>query len=246
MLCPSALARSRNRSDSITPSASRPTRRCGAPPRIVTAKHGTSATTITETFSYTITDKDGDPVTRTVTFGVSDSGITNPAATSASVDEDNIATVTGNAGGPGDLAAQVTTGTISYTKGADAITSVTLSAAATGFTKLDGVTAVNTYFDAGTRTLIGYGGADQNDVVFKIALGALGQANTGYTVTLLQAVKHPTGDNPATPGVNESTEDDLTVNVTATITDADNSTNTASFTVTLDDDSPVVVHKANF
>ncbi|WP_018425580.1 DUF5801 repeats-in-toxin domain-containing protein, partial [Hoeflea sp. 108] len=202
----------------------------------------------TETFSYTVTDKDGDAVTKQVTFGVTDTGVTNVAATNASVDEDDIAGANGNAGGPGDLASPVPSGTISYTLGADGGSgvSVSLSAAAVGFTKLDG-TAINTFWDAANKVLIGYGGSNQSDVVFKVSLSAIGtlanSANSAsYNVELVQPVKHPGTDNPSTSGVTETAfEDDLSISITATVKDGDGSTATTGFTVTIDDDTPVAV-----
>ena len=195
----------------------------------------------TETFSYTVTDKDGDTVTKQVTFGVTDTGVTNVSATNASVDEDNIAGAVGNAGGPGDLATPVPSGTISYTLGADggSNVAVSLSAAAVGFTKLDG-TAINTIWDAANKVLIGYGGANQSDVVFKISLSAIGTAansanSATYNVELVQPVKHPGQD----------TEDDLSISVTATVKDGDGSTATTGFTVTIDDDTPVAANDSN-
>ncbi|MCX8571644.1 DUF5801 repeats-in-toxin domain-containing protein [Aminobacter sp. MET-1] len=200
----------------------------------------------TETFSYTVTDKDGDAVTKQVTFGVTDTGVTNVSATSASVDEDNIAGVGGIPGGPGDLAAPVPSGTISYTLGADGGSgvSVSLSAATVGFTKLDG-TPINTIWDAANKVLIGYGGSNQSDVVFKVSLSAIGtlanSANSAsYTVELVQPVKHPGHDDPSTSGVTETAfEDDLSISITATVKDGDGSTATTGFTVTIDDDTPL-------
>ncbi|MCA0278190.1 MAG: DUF5801 domain-containing protein [Proteobacteria bacterium] len=200
----------------------------------------------TETFSYTVTDKDGDAVTKQVTFGVTDTGVTNVSATSASVDEDNIAGVGGIPGGPGDLTTPVPSGTISYTLGADGGSgvSVSLSAATVGFTKLDG-TAINTFWDGANKVLIGYGGSNQSDVVFKVSLSAIGtlanSANSAsYTVELVQPVKHPGHDDPSTSGVTETAfEDDLSISITATVKDGDGSTATTGFTVTIDDDTPV-------
>ena len=202
----------------------------------------------TETFSYTVTDKDGDAVTKQVTFGVTDTGVNNVRATNASVDEDDIAGAHGNAGGPGDLVTPVPSGTISYTLGADggSNVAVSLSAAAIGFTKLDG-TAINTFWDAANKVLIGYGGSNQSDVVFKVSLSAIGtlanSANSAsYNVELVQPVKHPGTDNPSTSGVTETAfEDDLSISITATVKDGDGSTATTGFTVTIDDDTPVAV-----
>ncbi|TPM43015.1 type I secretion C-terminal target domain-containing protein, partial [Mesorhizobium sp. B2-3-2] len=197
----------------------------------------TSASTVTETFSYTVSDKDGDTVTRQVTFGVSDTGITNVAASqNLVVDEDDIVAAGGNAGGPGDDA-PVTGGHISYTLGADALSSVALSVASTGLIKLDG-TAVSTSWDAASHTLTGYGSSIA-DVVFTITLSNITATGADYTVALNQPVSHPVHDDAATAAVETAFEDNLGFTVTATVTDADNSTGTTSFTVAIDDDVPV-------
>ncbi|MBZ9922403.1 cadherin-like domain-containing protein, partial [Mesorhizobium sp. BR1-1-7] len=197
----------------------------------------TSASTVTETFSYTVSDKDGDTVTRQVTFGVSDTGITNVAASqNLVVDEDDIVAAGGNAGGPGDDA-PVTGGHISYTLGADALSSVALSVASTGLIKLDG-TAVSTSWDAASHTLTGYGSSIA-DVVFTITLSNITATGADYTVALNQPVSHPVHDDAATAAVETAFEDNLGFTVTATVTDADNSTGTTSFTVAIDDDTPL-------
>ncbi|TPL80001.1 type I secretion C-terminal target domain-containing protein, partial [Mesorhizobium sp. B2-3-13] len=199
----------------------------------------TSATTVTETFSYTVSDKDGDTVTRQVTFGVSDSGITNVAASAnLVVDEDNLATGNNDSAAGDD--AQVLGGHISYTLGADALSSVALSVASTGLTKLDG-TAVSTSWDAATHTLTGYG-SSAADVVFTITLSNITATGADYTAALNQPVAHPVHDDPSTGAVETAFEDNLGFTVTATVTDADNSTATTTFTVSIDDDVPVAVN----
>ncbi|WP_169829207.1 DUF5801 repeats-in-toxin domain-containing protein [Tsuneonella mangrovi] len=65
---------------------------------------------VSETFSYTVTDGDGDSVTHTVTFDVTDTGVTNLSASNVSVDEDDISGANGNPGGPGDLTTPVPDG----------------------------------------------------------------------------------------------------------------------------------------
>ncbi len=164
-----------------------------------TPDHVTSATTVTETFTYTVTDGDAATLqTKQITFGVDDSGIASVSATNATVDEDDIQTIGNHDSAAGDNATSAS-GHISYTLGADAVKSVELSANTTGLTKLDG-TAIHTTWDAGTHTLIGYGGSDTSDVVFKIVV--TGESNTGadYDVTLLQPVKHPEHTDPSDSG----------------------------------------------
>ncbi|MFQ2101518.1 VWA domain-containing protein [Aeromonas sanarellii] len=196
--------------------------------------------TVTDSLTFTVTDKDGDAVTRTATFGVTDTGITNVSASNEVVDEDDIVGGNaGNAGGPGDDA-PVTSGHISYTLGADALQSITLSVASTGLTKLDG-TVVQTSWDAGTRTLTGYG-TGIGDVVFKIVLGNPTSTGVDYNVTLFQVVKHPLTNDPSTQATETAFEDNLGFTVNVEVKDVDNSTGNTSFTVSIDDDSPIAVN----
>ncbi|WP_254203695.1 retention module-containing protein [Aeromonas sp. FDAARGOS 1409] len=198
----------------------------------------TSGAAVTETFLYTVTDKDGDAITRTVTFGVTDTGVSNVSATNELVDEDDIVGGnTGNAGGAGDDV-PVTTGHISYTLGADALQGITLSVANTGLTKLDGTT-VQTSWNANTHTLTGYG-TSLADVVFTIVLKNIGSGGADYDMTLFQPVTHPGHDDLSTSDVVETSfEDNVGFTVAVSVKDVDNSEGTTSFTVTIDDDSPV-------
>ncbi|KAF5055815.1 RTX calcium-binding nonapeptide repeat [anaerobic digester metagenome] len=197
----------------------------------------TSSTVVTETFSYTVTDNDGDAVTKQVTFGVSDSGITNVSATNELVDEDDIAAAPlGNPNGPGDDA-PVSSGHISYTLGQDALQSITLSVVSTGLTTLGGV-PVSTSWDAVTNTLTGFG-ANEADVVFTITLKNITATGADYDVVLYQPVEHPLTNDPGTEATETAFEDNLGFTVDVSVKDADNSEGTTSFTVTIDDDSPV-------
>ncbi|MEI9419035.1 beta strand repeat-containing protein, partial [Mesorhizobium sp. Cs1321R2N1] len=63
-----------------------------------------------------------------------------------------------------------------------------------------------------------------------------------YTAALNQPVAHPVHDDPSTGAVETAFEDNLGFTVTATVTDADGSTGTTSFTVVIDDDLPVAVN----
>ncbi|HEX8031579.1 MAG TPA: Ig-like domain-containing protein, partial [Vicinamibacterales bacterium] len=183
-----------------------------------------------ETFTYTIKDGDNDTATAMFTVSRTDSGVTMGAApANLLADEDNIPVIGNNDTQTGDDA-QTLTGTISYTLGSDHIGSVALSTAgnATGLFKLDG-TAIQTSWDGTTRTLTGYG-TGVSDVVFTIVLAAPTDTGAGYTLTLLQPVKHA-------DGLNENNTPAFTVN--AVVTDSDGSTGNTSFTVVIDDDVPV-------
>lgn len=200
----------------------------------------TGGAAVTETFSYTVIDADGDSVTHTVTFQVSDTGISAVSATDLVADEDDIVGAGGNSGGPGDLA-QTTSGTLNFTLGADVLQSIALSvdpAELAGMQKLDG-TPVSTVWDAANSVLIGYG-TDQSDVVFTITLTSTGTGSAQYDVVWEQPVLHPGHDNPATGPVETAFEDSITFAVDVLVIDADGSDGSTSFDVTINDDSPII------
>ncbi|AZO44987.1 tandem-95 repeat protein [Mesorhizobium sp. M7D.F.Ca.US.005.01.1.1] len=194
-----------------------------------------NGTPVNETFTYTIKDGDGDTTTATFQVTLTDTGVTMGAAPANLIaDEDDIAGAGGNAGGPADEASPVLSGHIAYTLGADHIGSVVLSTAgnATGLQTLAGV-AVDTTWIGGQ--LIGYvHGTNPNlaaNQVFTIAVTSVTDSGANYNMTLLQPVQHTVS----------GTEDNTApFTVTATVTDADGSTGTTSFTVSIDDDTPVV------
>jgi T1SS-143 domain-containing protein len=184
--------------------------------------------TVVETFTYSIKDADGDTTTATFQVTLTDTGVSGVSASKNLIaDEDNLPAGNNDTVSPGDDVA-VTSGQITYTLGADAIGDVSLSVASTGLTKLDG-TAINTAWNPSTHTLTGYG-SSPSDVVFTIVVSNIGNSSADYAMTLLQPVKHTvagTEDNTAP----------FTVNVT--VSDADGSTGTTSFTVAIDDDMPI-------
>ncbi len=190
--------------------------------------------TVTETFTYTIKDADGDTAEATFTVNLTDTGVTIGAApANLMADEDNLPGIGLNNASDGDDA-QVLSGTISYTLGQDAIGSISLSTAgnATGLQTLAGQDVVTTFSNG---TLIGYISGTNPSVaanqVFAITLGTLGASSTGYTMTLFQPVKH------AIAGTEDNTTP-FTVNVV--VADADGSTANTSFTVSIDDDMPSI------
>ncbi|MGE3626707.1 MAG: type I secretion C-terminal target domain-containing protein, partial [Hyphomicrobiales bacterium] len=95
----------------------------------------------------------------------------------------------------------------------------------------------------GGTTLIGYVGgvapAATTDagVVFHVTLDEAGDGSFAYTQVL--PFDHPVGDDLSTDGVNESTEDDLTLTFSFTATDSDGDPVSGSFSVIVDDDAPV-------
>ncbi|WP_415904184.1 retention module-containing protein [Neptuniibacter sp. QD48_55] len=189
---------------------------------------------VTETFSYTVTDQDGDTVTRSVTVDVGDGADpTITGATDLLADEDDLpAGNDDSATGDDD---QVLGGSLTFNKTTDDfdLSTLTLSVVSTGLVTLDGDSVVTTW-DAVNDVLIGYisGGDSTNpdDQVFTISISNLTQAGADYTLTLLQPVEHAAGDN-------ENNTPAFTVDVS--LEDTDESEATTSFDVEIDDDVPV-------
>tara|TARA_R110002096_G_scaffold246654_13_gene439031 strand:+ start:30245 stop:33508 length:3264 start_codon:yes stop_codon:yes gene_type:complete len=198
---------------------------------------------VATSFNYTVTDGDGDTVTRTVDLRITDTGVSAVSATGETVDEDDIVGAGGNAAGPGDDDA-TTSGSISYTVGAAGLGGVALSTSS-ALTTVGG-DPVNTVFNAdGTGgTLLGYTGTDatiEANWVFTVVLNDVDATGADYTTTLLQAIRHAVTDDPSTETVETAFEDNVDLVVNVTVTDGDGSVDTsnASFTLSIDDDTPV-------
>ena len=182
-----------------------------------------------ETFGFTVTDRDGDPVTiqTGLTFNVRDLNTPIVNDTSVTLDEEGLG---GNAGASvsGDVAGEVTTfsGTLTgFNYGTDGKGSggIALSGGPLGIFTLDGTQVVGTW-DSTNSKLVAIAG---ENLVLDIVIG---QTDGSYTVTLYQPLRHAVAN----------TEDDVSFSVTATITDADGSSDTANFSVTVDDDTPTL------
>ncbi|MAC33771.1 MAG: hypothetical protein CME38_09245, partial [Haliea sp.] len=162
------------------------------------------------------------------------------SATDSSVDEDDIAAVSGNPGGPDDLATPDPDGAITYNLFADTpVQSLVLSTTGntTNVVTLDG-TAVLTTWDANSNTLIGYrADGDANtaaDRVFTIAVTNITDSGADYDVTLLQPIQHHLPENA------DDVEGDLVVPINVSVFDSDGSEASTSFNLTIDDDTPVI------
>uniref|UniRef100_UPI0024930C53 VWA domain-containing protein n=1 Tax=Halomonas alimentaria TaxID=147248 RepID=UPI0024930C53 len=202
---------------------------------------------VTETFTYTVVDQDGDSVTRQVTVDVSDAGPpTLTASTDLLADEDDLATI-GNADSAAGDDAPALTGSLTFDNDTslDAfdLDTLTLSVdGGTGLTTLAG-DAVTATWNATTNQLIGHTGTDATitaNQVFVIDVTNVTQDGADYALTLLQPVTHPGQDDPATTDVTETAfEDNVDFTVGVSIEDTDGSEATTSFDVTIDDDMPV-------
>ena len=160
-----------------------------------------------DSFSYTVTDGDGDQVTRSVFLDID--GDSTPAVTATTpetVDEDDLSAGIGDAAAGDDNA--VTTGSINFDTGIDNLSKVELSTSTTGLTA-DGA-AVTFVWDAGAGAagagaLIGYTGAvpasvgDAGVVVYvelhdtAALIGSSGADSVGYNVVLVAPLDHLPG-----------------------------------------------------
>ncbi|MGE0503572.1 MAG: DUF5801 repeats-in-toxin domain-containing protein [Rhizobiaceae bacterium] len=163
------------------------------------------------------------------------------SATDTLVDEDDLPN-----GNDDDMAGDDdpdASGAIDYAFGADDVASVVLSTAGN-------TTSLTTLYDDPIDTiwvgnqLIGYV-RDSDHIqtanqVFTVTVTGFDNAQATYEVNLLQPVKHPDQDDSGTGDEETAFEDNLSIDVTATVTDADGSEATVDFTVEIDDDIPVV------
>ncbi|MEN3147477.1 DUF5801 repeats-in-toxin domain-containing protein [Neorhizobium sp. IRAMC:178] len=165
----------------------------------------------------TATDYDGDVVTKSVSIGdkiaFDDDGPSVGANSAVWVDDDNVVGANGNAGGTGDQALANTAGVLSHDFGADggAIAWKT-TGAPIGFS----------YVHDGDALLVKQGLTTVMTIMLDTATGA-------YTVTQNAAIDHPVGNN----------ENEVSFNLTYTVTDGDGDHVDGTLTINADDDTPV-------
>ncbi|WP_374383083.1 DUF5801 repeats-in-toxin domain-containing protein [Dongia sp.] len=187
--------------------------------------------------TFTVTDGDGDQVTKAVSFVITDANVPTGGSASASVDDDGL--TGGNAASTtGDLAVDNTginndnneatfKGTLTHTIGGDGYGSVDF-ASLNGTTGTVGTETVTYSWNAGSNTLTATG---PRGILFDIVV----MPTTGaYTLTLKDNVLHADGGN----------ENDAPVALTYTVKDADNSTATGTLNITFDDDAPTAYDDA--
>ncbi|MDQ0136605.1 T1SS-143 domain-containing protein [Neorhizobium galegae] len=165
----------------------------------------------------TATDYDGDVVTKSVSIGdkiaFEDDGPSVGANSAVWVDDDDVAGANGNAGGTGDHSLANTAGVLSHDFGADggAIAWKT-TGAPIGFS----------YVRDGDALLVKQGLTTVMTITLDTATGA-------YTVTQNAAIDHPVGNN----------ENEVSFNLTYTVTDGDGDHVDGTLTINADDDTPV-------
>ncbi|WP_349236032.1 VCBS domain-containing protein [Altererythrobacter sp. TH136] len=175
---------------------------------------------VTDTFTYSVTDSDGDAASSTLTIAIDDA--LPLTASNAQVQLDDDALAGGNAGGIDDADPDTAnlTGTLAGSGGdgplAWSVASVTVPA---GFTVDDTVAGV---------LLIQQGGMTVLTVTLDSATG-------DYTVTQNAPIAHPTG----------AQENDAEFTLNYTVTDQDGDTASGSLLVVVDDDTPTAFDNVN-
>jgi len=191
--------------------------------------------------TFTVTDADGDAVTGTFSFSVTDANVPTAGSSAAAVDDDGLAG--GNAASTsGDLDANTGdadgalsseasfSGTLTHNFGGDgpgAISFVSLH----GTSGTVGQETVVYSWNAGTNTLTA---TSPRGVLFSVQIT---NPSTGaYTVTLIDNVLHAQGPN---------NENDATVSLSYSVTDADGSVAAVpgTLTITFDDDAPTATNE---
>ena len=194
-------------------------------------------------FDFIATDADGDSAEGSFTVTVDDDAPVIGTPEADSVDEEGLEE--GNAGDSysdsGDLAGEetVATGSLDISWGADDANddgsvidrSVAFAAqSAPAGLSADGEPVSYLVSDDGLTLTAYTGTVDEDDYteVFNVTLSD--EASGSYTFTLLGNLDHPEAD----------TEDDLALSFDFIATDADGDSAEGSFTVTVDDDAPVI------
>ncbi len=205
------------------------------------------------TFGFVATDSDGDTAASSFTVSVDDDTPLVILPLNSSVDEDGIipgapALGLGNPGGPGDSLLSLTSATsilgiswgadnnnptsgTGYSLGDRSVTfASTLLATLNGLQLTSGGAALKYEVSPSGTTLTAYTGATSADgQVFTVSLSDADLAT--YTFNLLDNLDH---------GV-ANTEDNIDLTFDFVATDSDGDTAAASFTVSVNDDSPVIL-----
>ncbi|MBD9484678.1 retention module-containing protein [Pseudomonas sp. PDM14] len=174
------------------------------------------------TLNYQVTDKDGDTANGTLQISVNDDTPTaSQVIAPAILDDEGLSG--GINGGPADTngAAISTSGSLTYSAGADGLQSIVLSGPS-----VLGSEAVTSTWNAATNTLT-ISNAIRGDLMTVVLTNP---ATGAYTVNLLKPLMHP----------ESGTEDDITLNVDYTVTDKDGDSANGSLVVTIDDDTPTI------
>ena len=170
---------------------------------------------VSDVFTYTLTDKDGDTTTATLTIDIEDARPVTGTNAAVLLDDDALAG--GNAGGTGDDAdAANLSGTLAGSGGDGALTwAFATTGAPLGFS----------YVANGT-------GIDVFQGLTKVMTVTLNAANGGYTVTQNAPIVHAAGG--------DENNQPFTLNYSVTDVDLDSASGT--LTIDVDDDTPTAVN----
>ncbi|MDE2412617.1 MAG: cadherin-like domain-containing protein, partial [Sphingomonadales bacterium] len=169
---------------------------------------------VTDTFTYTIRDADGDTATTTLTITIDDARPVTGENALVQLDDDALAG--GNPGGIGDVSPDTanTTGTLAASGGDGALTwALGTTGAPAGFSYVANGTGIDVY---------------QGET--KVIAVTLDTATGAYTVTQLAPVMH-------TPGGDENGQN---FSIGYSVTDVDGDPASGTLTINVNDDTPTV------
>ena len=187
---------------------------------------------LTDSFTYTIVDQDGDSSTATVTVTLQPDSEPSGATVTAAVDDDGLP-----AGNPDSVTGDLDTGmadesvfngTLSFDVGNDTPATIGFDAALDGSTAMLGAEMV-TYSVVGTTLTA----SSARGEIFTVEI--TDTATGTYTVTLLQNVLHADGMD----------ENDALASIGFTVADSEGETATATLDITFDDDAPTATDNTN-
>ena len=209
----------------------------------------------TDSATFTVTDSDGDAVTKAISFNIQDANTPTAGSSAAAVDDDGL--TTDPAGNPasteGDLTVQpdpdnneaTFSGTLAYSSGGDIPVTISLAGmaleanggtATTGGTGTVGQETVTYSWNEASHTLTGTvtGGLRDGTPLFSVQI--TDPAAGTYQVTLLDNVLHATLDGLA----GDNTENDALVTLNYSVVDSDGTPATpeGTLTITFNDDMP--------
>ncbi|SDS52137.1 retention module-containing protein [Pseudomonas oryzae] len=198
---------------------------------------------VVDNLTFTVTDGDGDAVTKNASFSITDANVPTAGQTFAAVDDDGL--LGGNPASTQDdlvvtpdpdLNEATFSGVLVHDFGPDGPGSISF-AAMDGKTATVGTETVTYSWNAANNTLTAIG---PRGVLFTVEVD---DPTTGeFTVTLHDNVLHPSLDGQ----VGDNTENDATVDlIYYTVADADDSKAQGTLTITFDDDGPTQTVTAN-
>ncbi|MCL6741878.1 DUF5801 domain-containing protein [Sphingomonas sp. RB56-2] len=191
---------------------------------------------VSDTFTYTLMDADGDTVTATLTIGIQDNFPNLADPDLIRLDDDVIPAKGGNLDGPGDddpdtVPGNVVNGQLNGTGGdGDLDYSFTgVNTLPTGFT-------IGAASDADTLLIV----QQQNGSPVTVMTIQLDLETGAFSVTQNNPILHDPTNPGAGAGQSGNFEDNLTFSIGVQVNDADNDVEPATITINVDDDTPTI------